>query len=210
MTEQRPEALDAPEVEGTDEELGTTTQKSPYLRYVRLFVLVLLLVGLALVAKLSGLDAYVEPKKLKVWIQEAGSWGVLLYIGVFSLGELLHVPGLVFVAAGVYVYGKFWGGLLAIVGAIVAVSVSFLVVRIVGGKALAELRWDFVRKILEKLEERPIATVIVLRFMFLLSPGINYALGLSSIRFRDYFLGSALGLLVPLSLAVIFIDWLFK
>ena len=54
------------------------------------------------------------------------------------------------------------------------------------------------RKILDRLDERPILTVVILRLIFVMSPPVNYALALSSLRFRDYLIGSLIGLPVPL------------
>ena len=62
---------------------------------------------------------------------------------------------------------------------------------------------------LARLDERPVTTVIVLRTLLWLAPPLNYALALSSIRFRHYLIGSALGLLLPVAGAALFFDWLF-
>ena len=93
-----------------------------------------------------------------------------LYVIAFCVGELLHVPGLVFVAAGVLAYGPALGGPLAFLGAVAAVSVSFWIVRAVGGRPLGELRTRWVRRALAQLDARPIATIAILRLVLILWP----------------------------------------
>lgn len=51
-------------------------------------------------------------------------------------------------------------------------------------------------------------TVAVLRLCFFLAPAINYMLALSSVSFKDFIVGSIAGLVVPLTVAVFFIDHL--
>jgi uncharacterized membrane protein YdjX (TVP38/TMEM64 family) len=126
------------------------------------------------------------------------------------VGELIHVPGMVFVGAGILAYGRVLGFGVSLAAALCSVGVSFVVVRAVGGKALAELERPFVKRMMEKLEQRPITTVVVLRSIFWLAPALNYALALSSIRLRDYLIGSAFGLLVPILGASFLFDWLFN
>jgi uncharacterized membrane protein YdjX (TVP38/TMEM64 family) len=140
----------------------------------------------------------------------AGTAGVALYVIAFCLGELLHVPGLVFVAAGVLAYGPALGGPLAFLGAVASVSVSFWVGRAIGGRPLGELRNRWVRRALAQLDAHPVATIAMLRLVMILSPPLNYALALSQVSFAHYFLGSVLGLVAPLALAVALFDHLME
>ena len=54
----------------------------------------------------------------------------------------------------------------------------------------------------------PIATVALLRAVLVLSPPLNYALALTSLRFFDHLLGSALGLVVPIGAAALLSRWI--
>jgi uncharacterized membrane protein YdjX (TVP38/TMEM64 family) len=49
--------------------------------------------------------------------------------------------------------------------------------------------------------------VAILRLILWMAPPLNYALAMSAVRFRDYVIGSALGLLIPIALASLFFDW---
>jgi uncharacterized membrane protein YdjX (TVP38/TMEM64 family) len=176
----------------------------------RLGALAALIVGLIVLGKVTGVTAYLTTERIRTTVQAAGWWGALVLIALFCVGELVHVPGWVFLGASVIAYGRVTGGLLAYVGAICSVSVSFFVVRGVGGKPLGAIRWRWVRKILAQLDTHPLRTVVVLRSILWMAPQLNYALALSNVRFRDYLVGSALGLLLPLAGMVLLFDRIFN
>jgi len=176
----------------------------------RLGALAALIVGLIVVGKLTGLTAYLTTERIRTLVQSAGWWGALLLIALFCLGELVHVPGWVFLIGAVIAYGRLRGGLLGYVGALCSVSVSFFIVRGVGGKPLGAIRWKIVRRILAHLDTHPLRTVFLLRTILWLAPQLNYALALSNVRFRDYILGSALGLVLPVAGMILLLDRIFN
>lgn len=188
------------------------TKSSPARRLARL---ALLLLALLAASELLGLrERMADPaarresiEALRGFMQSAGAAGALLFVVAFCVGELLHIPGLVFVATGVLAYGRLQGGALAFAAGVLSMTLSFVIVRGVSGQALAEIDKPWLKRAMSWVETRPIVTVAVLRTVLILSPPLNYALALSSIRLRDYVVGSALGLLPPLVLAVVAFDW---
>jgi uncharacterized membrane protein YdjX (TVP38/TMEM64 family) len=176
--------------------------------HLRLILAAVLIVILIAAGKITGAHQYFTPDKVQDLVQDAGIWGYVLFIIIFSIGELLHIFGLIFVAAGVYAFGEFAGLLLGIVGGTIAVCVSFLVMRTVGGRAFTRIDKPWVVRILQRLDTKPIRTVIILRLVFIMYPSLNYLLALTSIRFRDYLIGSVVGLIIPISVFVFFFDWL--
>ncbi len=188
------------------------TKSSPTRRLARL---ALLLLALLAASELLGLrERMADPaarresiEALRGFMQSAGAAGALLFVVAFCVGELLHIPGLVFVATGVLAYGRLQGGALAFAAGVLSMTLSFVIVRGVSGQALAEIDKPWLKRAMSWVETRPIVTVAVLRTVLILSPPLNYALALSSIRLRDYVVGSALGLLPPLVLAVVAFDW---
>jgi uncharacterized membrane protein YdjX (TVP38/TMEM64 family) len=165
---------------------------------MRVALLALLLAAVWFAADRAGLRDSMSAEGLRVMMADAGMLGVVSYLFAFAAGQLVQLPGLAFVLAARVAYGPFVGFLVGYVGALVAVSVSFVVVRAIGGRALAEIKWSWARKMLARLDDRPIMTIVILRTLFMLSPPLNYALAMSSTRFRHYLLGSALGLILPL------------
>ena len=160
------------------------------------------LVAGLVVGRATGATDALTTDGVRGFVARAGALGVLAFLALFVVGELVHVPGLVFIAAAVALWGPYAGGAIGALGALLSLVTSFAVVRGVGGKPLGEVKLSFARRLLDGLERRPVFTVAVLRTTLILSPPVTYALALSPIGFRDYFLGSAIGLVIPLTVAV--------
>lgn len=178
------------------------------INFWRIGLLVLFLGASFLIAWATGLTDYFTVERIQTFMDSAGAWGFLAFIVLFSLGELAHVPGIVFVGAASIAYGTELGMLAAYVGAVGSVTLSFVIVRSIGGQPLAAVQRPFIRRILSKLEKYPIRTIVVLRLIMWMAPQLNYALAMTKVRFRDYVLGSALGLVLPIPLAVLFFEQL--
>jgi uncharacterized membrane protein YdjX (TVP38/TMEM64 family) len=176
----------------------------------RLAALLALIVALIVIGRVTGLHERLNIEYLRATVPALGVWGVLVFIAAFCVGELIHVPGIVFVAVSVLVYGPFLGFGVGLLGAAISVSVSFWVVRAVGGKALTEIDKPIVRKMMAELDRRPVRAVAIMRLVLFLFPPLNYALALSSVRFRDYLIGSTLGLIPPILGCAIFIDLVLR
>lgn len=176
----------------------------------RLALLAGLLLALWVVADRTGARESLTVESIQAIARRSGPLGVAVYLVVFAVALLAQLPGVVFVLAARVAWGPFAGFVAGYVGALAAVSLSFFVVRGVGGSALAQLRWRWAQRVLSHLDERPILTVALLRAVLALSPPLNYALAMSRTRFRDYFVGSALGLIAPISAWILLSDWLMS
>ena len=177
---------------------------------LRVGVLLLFVVVSVLVAHATGLTEYLSRERVRELIVGLGPLGVVAFIGLFAVGELAHVPGFVFVGAAILAYGRVLGGVIGYVGAVISVTVAFTVARAIGGQAFSAIRSPFVVRVLARVEERPMLTVIVLRALLAIAPPITYGLAFTRIRFRDYFVGSAIGLVPPIIVMSVFFDWLLS
>lgn len=137
---------------------------------------------------------HITTENIRAFMNDAGWLGIVAYVAAFVLGNLAQVPSNVFLAAAVLSYGFFPGYPLTLITSLISVSVSFYFVRGVGGKALTTVERPWVRKALGRLDEHPVSTVLILRLVFAGSPWLNYLLAMSDIRYRDFLLGSAIGL----------------
>ena len=177
---------------------------------VRLALLAGVLIAVFAVGRYFGVTENVNAQSIREFVHGAGAWGWALYMAVFAGGEFVHIPGMVFVVAGILVYGKVLGFGLAWLASVVSVGFSFVVVRRIGGTPLGTVNKPWLKRILSHLDDRPIRTVALLRLMLWLAPPLNYALALTKVRFRDYLIGSALGLIAPVAGVAILFDWLFN
>lgn len=174
----------------------------------RLVLLAGLVVGSLAAAKYLGLVERLDVQAVRELMQSAGALGFAVFVVLFVVGALMHVPSVVFIGAAAIAYGQLLGSAAAYTGAIASVAVSFFVVRGIGGQPLGELKWKWAQRVFARLERHPVRTIALLRLVMWVSPPLNYGLAMSGIRFRDYLAGSALGLALPVPGIVLFFDWL--
>lgn len=177
-------------------------------QYKRLLAVIIFLGVLLAAFELSGLHDHFSLQFLQQRIAENRISGLLFFVLLFSLGNLIQIPGWLFLAAAVLTLGRSWGGVATYVAASTSCLLTFLVIRLVGGDALRQLKNKTAIRILAALDARPIRTVVLLRILFQTVPALNYALALSGIRFRQYLAGTLLGLPLPIALYCVFFDYL--
>ena len=164
-------------------------------------LLVLLLAALIVGSKALGLDAWLSVGRLRSTMDAAGPIGVFGFWAAFAVATLLAVPALVFILAALAAYGPVVGLPVAFVGSLLAATVTFLGIRCTGSDAPAEQEPPAsgrLARAMSLLSSHPVAVVAGLRSLLLLSAPLNLALALSSIRYRDYIVGTAVGLVPPL------------
>jgi uncharacterized membrane protein YdjX (TVP38/TMEM64 family) len=169
---------------------------------VRLVVLVLLLGLIAGLGYATGAREWMTEERLQQAVTSAGWWGLALFFASFTVGQLLQVPGFVFIFAARAAWGPLLGFSYAYAGSIISATLVFVLVRSIGGKPLGEIKWAPARKVLAGLERRPVLTIAALRALMMLTPPLNYALALSPVRQSHHFIGSVVGLLVPVAVVV--------
>ena len=176
----------------------------------RLLAVVLFLGLLFAVFELSGLRDNFSLEFLQRRILENKISGLLIFVLLFSLGNLIQIPGWVFLAAAVLALGRTMGGIATYIAASISCVVTFLTIRFVGGDALRQLNNKIAIKLLRQLDAHPIKSIVLLRILFQTMPALNYALALSGVKFRNYLLGTLLGLPLPIALYCLFFDYLAK
>jgi uncharacterized membrane protein YdjX (TVP38/TMEM64 family) len=177
-------------------------------KYKRLAVVAVFLGVLFAVFELSGLRDHFNLRYLQQVILDNKISGLLIFVLVFSLGNLVQIPGWVFLAAAVLTLGKTLGGIATYVAAGVSCVMTFLTIRFLGGSALRQMDNKYARRLLEHFDAHPVRSVVILRMLFQTVPALNYTLALSGAKFRDYLIGTLLGLPIPIALYCVFFDYL--
>ncbi len=179
-------------------------------RHQRLLSVVVFLALLALIFSVSGLRGHMNLAYVREQLQGHPVEGFVSFVVLFVLGNLVQIPGWLFLAAAVLALGQGWGWLVTYLAACISCVVTFLLVRWLGGDALRAVPNRWVIKVLAQLDRRPVRSVFVARVLFQTLPALNYALAMSGIRFTSYFLGTALGLVLPLVVYCYFFETLAK
>jgi len=179
-------------------------------------VVILLAVSLALMAigKYSSFSQYFTVGFLSESIVKSGGFGVLIFMIAYIVGTLMNIPGVLFLLIVFMVYDPVDGFIISYVSTLVSMVVHFFFTRALAGEALAEIKQPFIRKQMQKLTATPVRTTIVLRLVLFISPPVNYALAMSSIKFRHFLIGSMIPMPINILLnyALYFFakDWLIQ
>ena len=178
--------------------------------YKRLIAVILFLALLWAVFELSGLRGHFSLTFLQQQIEQNRITGLLIFVALFCLGNLIQIPGWLFLAAAVLTLGQMWGGVATYLAASISCVVTFLAIRLLGGDALRQLKNKIAVRLLGQLDAHPVKSVFLLRVLFQTVPALNYALAMSGIRFRHYLMGTLLGLPLPIALYCLFFDYLAR
>ena len=177
-------------------------------RYRQLLYVLLFLALLLGVAELLGLREHFSLAHLQAQLTHHPVGGLLAFVALFALGNLIQIPGWVFLAAAVLALGKLPGGLVTYIAASLSCIVTFDAVRAVGGDALQKLENRTATRLLGHLHARPVSVIALLRMLFQTLPALNYTLALSGVGFRNYFIGTLIGLPLPIAAYCVFFDYL--
>jgi phospholipase D1/2 len=172
------------------------------------------LVVLGLAAVLAGLSwlgvwQHLSLDSMRALIDAWGPLGPLVFIAVFVAGFFVPGPEILLVAVGGVLFGAGLGFVYAWVASVVGTATTFLLVRVSAQawvqRALRE-RFPRLRALDDRLERHGVATTVVLRLLLFLAPPLNWALGASRVRVRDYVVGTAIGILPGIGLTVLLAD----
>ncbi len=132
------------------------------------------------------------------WVKGMGPIGGVLYAVFYIAGTALFFPGLPLTLGAGFIYGAVIGTLVVSPASVAGASLAFLIARY--------LARDWVTRRLKKypqaaaidraIEKSGFKVVVLLRLQPVIPFNmLNYALGLTSIRWRDYALASWIGML---------------
>lgn len=163
--------------------------RSPWLRLGLLTLMVLLAAVVALTADDLSLGGVRDA------VEEFGAGGPIVYVGLYALVTVLLLPGTPFTILSGVVFGPVVGSVVALVGATLGATVSFLVGRGIGRPAVEQLSGRRVRAIDAFLAERGFVSMLVVRLVPLFPFNVlNLVAGVTALRFRDYVLATAIGI----------------
>jgi uncharacterized membrane protein YdjX (TVP38/TMEM64 family) len=178
--------------------------------YKRLIFVLLFLLVLIAVSEFTGLREHFSLALLREKLADNLLTGLLIFVVLFALGNLIHIPGLVFLVAAVFALGRVNGAITTYIAASASCAFTFFVIHYLGGDALRQINNKTATKLLDHLENHPIRNIVLLRTLFQTLPAINYTLALSGVSFRNYMLGTLLGLPLPIALYCLFFSQMAK
>ncbi len=163
---------------------------------VKALVLLAFIIGAIVVVRFTPVKGYLTREALGQVLESAGYWAPLLFILVYIVGICLFVPGTLLTTLGAAIFGAYWGFLYVWVGAMIGSCAAFWIGRTLGREFAASLIGDKLKKYDEAIERNGFATVLYLRLIYFPFTPMNFGMGLTRVRFRDYVFGTGLGIIV--------------
>jgi uncharacterized membrane protein YdjX (TVP38/TMEM64 family) len=132
------------------------------------------------------------------WVQGIGFWGAVLFAVAYVPAAVLFVPGSLLTLGAGFVFGVVKGTLVVSAGSTAGAAAAFLVARTVAHDWVARrlAGWPKLAAIGRAVAKEDFKLVLLTRLSPVLPFNVlNYAFGLTGVRFRNYVLASWIGML---------------
>ena len=149
-----------------------------------------------------------SPDVIKHFILGFGAWGLLIYIILYSINTVSLLPpiAILSLSAG-FIFGPWEGALALMVGSFIGTTATFYISRIFGAHCVQEILKGRGREFQEAFDRNGFKVILFIRAIPIIPwEVVNYAAGLSRITYRDYILGTMLGIIPSVLLQTFFSD----
>lgn len=159
--------------------------------------LALLVAFLGAVVLLHGSGAFeaIDAESLQSWVRRAGAWGGVAFVATYAFLQPLGLRSLFFLLSAPLIWSPSSAVLLSWIGAVVASVVAFGFARFVARDWAQSRAPARIRRFDRRLAEDGFRTVTLLRLVFYTTPALQFALGVSRVRFRPFLFGTMVGVL---------------
>jgi len=158
------------------------------------------------VLRYTGAGGHLSKGGIQALVRRFGLLAPVAHVAVYAVGTTALEPATVFTLIGAVVFGKFLGTIYNLIGATGGAALSFLAARHLGRDFAVRLLRGRVRGLDAKAERHGFILISYLRLAYVPFAPLNYAAGLTRIRFRDYLGGSALGMFPGILIFTCFLD----
>jgi uncharacterized membrane protein YdjX (TVP38/TMEM64 family) len=175
---------------------------------IKALVLVAFIAGAIVLVKYTPVRGYLNQEALGNFLDSAGVWAPLVFIFIYAAGVCLFIPGTLLTGLGGAIFGPYWGFVYVWFGAMLGASAAFFIGRFLGREFAASLIGNRLKKYDDAIERNGFATVLYLRLIYFPFTPMNFGMGLTRVRFWDYFAGTGLGIIVGTFIFTFFVGTL--
>jgi len=146
------------------------------------------------------------------WIQSHPGTAEIAFVAAYVVACVLVIPGSILTLAGGFVFGLTMGVVLVSAGSVLGAAAAFLVGRFFARDWVAQRVADLPRfRALDAATRHEGFVIVLLARLSPLFPFnlLNYGLGLTAVKFRDYFLATWIGML-PATVVYVYVGTLAK
>jgi uncharacterized membrane protein YdjX (TVP38/TMEM64 family) len=128
-------------------------------------------------------------------------------VGLYVAGNLLGIPVTVLTVLTALLFGPLFGGIFAFGGALLSAGILYALGKRLGRHVVRRLAGYRLNRITRRLARRGVLAIVLLRLLPVASfPKTNLVAGASYIRWRDFWLGTVIGIAPRILLTVVFVD----
>jgi len=175
---------------------------------LKALILLAFIVGAILLVRFTPLRQYLSADVLGGYLDRVGMWAPVIFILIYAAGICLFLPGTLLTGVGAALFGAYAGFVVVWIGAMLGASAAFYIGRTLGREFAASLIGDKLKKYDDGIERNGFATVLYLRLVYFPFTPMNFGMGLTRVRFWDYFAGTGLGIIVGTFIFTFFIGTL--
>lgn len=160
-------------------------------KLILLFILCAIATAIGIVA-IQGIDR----QQLEIWLSAMGVYAPGIYIILYVFATWLILPSTPLNLTGGAIFGIWWGTLWTTVAAILAAISAFAFTKTIGREFMMQKLGERWRGVDAEIRQGGLFYMFAIRLLPIIPYGIvNFAAGLTAIRFKDYVLGTLLGTL---------------
>ncbi|WP_457668842.1 VTT domain-containing protein [Thiolapillus sp.] len=157
-------------------------------RFLRWLLLVIIGAGIVLAIVYRG---RFDAQALSQWVNQAGSAGPLLFMFIYAVATVLFLPGSVLTLAGGALFGPVLGTFYNLTGATIGAALAFLVARYLASDWVEKKTAGRLQQLKQGVEKEGWRFVAFVRLVPLFPFNLlNYALGLTRLKFSHYVIAS--------------------
>jgi uncharacterized membrane protein YdjX (TVP38/TMEM64 family) len=135
------------------------------------------------------------------------AWAPFAVVAIYVLAGLAVFPVMVLIAVTGVVFGPLLGGIYAMAGAAASAAVTYWAGRLIGRETVRRLAGPRLNRLTQQLARRGQVAMSLVRVVPLAPFTIvNLVAGASLIGFRDFMLGTVIGMTPGIAITVMFVD----
>ena len=168
-------------------------------KYIKPGILLFFIVMTIYMVQYTSLQQYFNRSMIQEFISSYEIYGPLVFITIYFLASIFFFPGTPLTILSGILFGSVLGTSYTVIGATLGASAAFLFSRFLGKDFVDKLlkdKFKGLNKYDKKIEENGFLTMLFLRLVPLFPfNGLNFAMGLTRIKFRDFFVGTLIGII---------------
>ncbi len=182
-------------------------------RMIGIALLALALASLAVAWRWTPLREWVNLPALVAFAEhlDALPFTPLAVVGGYVLGGILMLPVTLLIAVTGIVFGPLQGSLYAVAGTLLSATATYGIGHWLGRDTVQKMLGARINRLSQRIARRGILAMVVIR-MLPVAPFtmVNIVAGASHIRFRDYLIGTFIGMLPGIVMTVTFVHHLVE